>query len=282
MEKISPCHPCNDDIVGHYTSVEVLEKILKPDRLTLWATRYGYLNDPLEYEWGKTFLDGKVADLCDGEECDHKTHPYIVSFCGLLDDLNMWRVYGHNGKGVMLMFDRKALTGFCENENIENSKSGIWYHSGYVNYANESNVKEQVEKTLSEYRERESDINKADDMMEAIAFIKRDDYKPEKEFRVTTFTHDGFFFDSEKIVTDIEEAFTDADEIAEGVKFRVAGDMLVPYQEIDFPKECLKGVCLGYDVDIDRIMPALSLLLNQRRYDIKCYCSNIHINSFNK
>ena len=85
-------------MICHYTSFEALLGIVHPDALLFRATRFSHLDDPNEFKWALEKLKIK--------ECDYmEEYPYVISVCTAYDSLNLWKLYGHNGLGVMLCID---------------------------------------------------------------------------------------------------------------------------------------------------------------------------------
>ena len=87
----------------HYSNVAALNSMLQEKSLRLYNLHN--LNDPREF----TFAS-KVFDLDNRLIEDAKDNIFLISFCkrGILanstQEFNMWRLYGQNGKGVLLYF----------------------------------------------------------------------------------------------------------------------------------------------------------------------------------
>lgn len=122
--------------LAHYTSLQVLESILKNDEL--WLSHPLLMNDTDEMRWGiiegqKEFTKHQgLAEACRTKERyqtlqagfdenlvnylhSHSRNVYVACFCvhekedeedGLL---SMWRAYGANGEGVAIVFDTAKL-----------------------------------------------------------------------------------------------------------------------------------------------------------------------------
>lgn len=39
----------------------------------------------------------------------YSKYPYIISFCAIPDNMNMWRLYCNDGRGIMLKFDGNGI-----------------------------------------------------------------------------------------------------------------------------------------------------------------------------
>ena len=99
-------------MIYHYTTTASLDGIIRNDGIYLRATHYQHLNDKNEVAWCQESLRDLCEDLKNMPDEEFQLYyntPYIISFCGLHDDLNMWRLYGDNGKGIMFCFDYKMM-----------------------------------------------------------------------------------------------------------------------------------------------------------------------------
>lgn len=128
--------PFTRPLLAHYSSVPILESILKNEEI--WLSHPMLMNDHEELRWG--FIEGRrlfnshsgLATACRTSEAhsslvesfnsyfgqfaqDHSKDVYVGCFCrhepgdedGLL---SMWRAYGANGGGAALVFDTSKLT----------------------------------------------------------------------------------------------------------------------------------------------------------------------------
>jgi hypothetical protein len=129
-------YPNKRPLLAHYTSIEVLEKILSTDEI--WFSNPLYMNDFEEIRFGvgegfKAFSENQsIYDACvTKDRYDILRHAYahyhdqfvfnhaidVYAFClsehneedYLGGRLSMWRGYGGNGKGAAIIFDLKQL-----------------------------------------------------------------------------------------------------------------------------------------------------------------------------
>lgn len=105
-------------VVYHYTSMEVLQKIIKSHEL--WATNVNYLNDVSEYRFFIDAAADRFVDLSLGPphlpklskfdpDSDFVTLPFVTSLSGESDSLSQWRSYCPAGNGVNVGFRTTAL-----------------------------------------------------------------------------------------------------------------------------------------------------------------------------
>lgn len=142
--------PIPPPLLAHYTSIDVLEEIMKHDEI--WLSNPLFMNDLEKVRFGiregrRLFLEGDlIAKACgksdnraqrlkqafshyyDQFEQEHAFDIYV--FCLSEHDpknvdgvLSMWRAYGGQGNGAALVFSTNLLTG--ENPSGENPSSPL-------------------------------------------------------------------------------------------------------------------------------------------------------------
>ena len=235
-------------MIFHYTSIASLDGIIREDSICLRATHYQHLNDKIEVAWCQESLRelcGELKELCDEDFQLYHITPYIISFCNTNDDFNMWRLYGNDGKGIMLCFDYHLL----KTRSKEKAETSL----GKVIYANNKNRKEKYEQALQTY-DIETVNDHIEDMFAACSFVKTDLYQIENEERFV-------------IIKDKNTSLIDGEIISreskEGVKHRMRGSELVPFIEFKFPIEMLKAVVIGYGLDFEKTKTGIIQILKE-------------------
>ena len=252
------------NLIYHYTSIDGLKGILQNDNINLWATRYNFLNDPFEFVFAKSIIEPKLAVLSleEGKIFDSEMHmyPYIVSFCEVNDNLNMWKLYGNNGLGFILGFDKELLYEHAQQEANTLQK---------VSYSNNENLKDTIQCTRNIYfKSKES--NNIIDYYDICSLIKSDDYKHEHEIRYLIPNYDSFEFKKGEITRDGEDY--------RKTKFRHSHQGLIPYMELKLPKSVLKSITIGYKLDYGNQKVSLEGLLSSYNYEnIELYKSKFNI-----
>lgn len=237
----------------HYTSLEVVKCIFEdytPENpyLTFWATNCAYMNDPREISEGidlikdaieniscpilkdraKVILDCKnLKDLMliGSAISGNLGIAYAISFTRNCDNINMWRMYGNEGRGVVLGFDSNQI----KSENCDLSDCIYNCEKDYDSIVN--TLQEGMELFFSKLGQPPFDISQRDyDLvrsLEAIgviaARIKNGIYSYEKETRLIT--------------------------NCKTPKFRVINDILTPFTIIKLPLDSLKSIAIGPDCD---------------------------------
>lgn len=252
-------------MIYHYTTTTSLDGIIKNDGIYLRATHYQHLNDKYEIVWclkSLRELCEEIKNLSDEEFQLYHNTPYIISLCTSEDDFNMWRLYGDNGKGIMLCFDYKMIQ--------EISKLIPETVFGKVIYSSNEERKEKYKQAIDNY-----DIittnDHVEDLFAACAFVKKDSYKIENEERFAIILDKEINFQNSEFITK---------ETKKGIMYRMRGDELVPFIEKKFPTEILKKIVVGYELDFEQTRSGIIQIFQQygdMYKDVKIEKS-IHVN----
>lgn len=217
----------------HYTSIEAVLAIIKSldnkydeyNNITLRATHVSFLNDLTEgcllpkalASCGIPKRTMSIVLCCPG-------YPFILSFSELNDDLNMWRCYARDGKGVSLSFD---TTSFCQNSEIRLEK---------CIYITPEALKDKILSRcdVEELRQTENTLPLGRFLQDACNY-KDSSFHAEKEWRI------------------IKSGPID--------DFRTREETIIPYAEIKVPKEALVSIVLGPKCVFDKNAFSLNRLL---------------------
>ena len=226
----------------HYTRLENLQNIIRESEngleLVIWLTHFRQMDDPSE---GKV-LEDTIKEVVPEFNLRNIPDAYILSMCGNVDNLPMWREYADNAQGIAIALDRDKIENNtkdvcrkilkCEynkgktlnaiKERLENINSkyedGTWIEeeNRIANFDRFPELKGRPEnKSILRYL----DVRKF--FMELIAF-KDCHYYYENEYRLPV---DGYF--------------------AERQKFRVRGKRVINFREYHIGIEALVGVYIG-------------------------------------
>lgn len=280
--------------VYHYTSVDTLLNILKnyqasgqTDVLEMWASSIYTMNDPTEMQYAYDFVirmiamyedehsielkdrpsrymdDLKKTDLSDAPEDIIAQHiynpsktPFVFSCSKLEDHLPMWRMYGDNGRGVCLCFDRSELEKIPNwttmdvsyNKNI--SPTDETYQCMQTVIFNECERCYQTLKTITDYEARAKEKIVTWGSLCAVIgpFVKDEAYKHEQEMRMSL------------IVSQID--------YARDVMFRLSPTgQIVPYTKLRIPINALVEIVLGPAANRDIDFRNMDMLL--KNYDLR-------------
>jgi hypothetical protein len=237
----------------HYTSLEVIKCIFEdytPENLylTFGATNCAYMNDPREISEGIDLIKDAIENIscpilkdrakvildCENLKdmmligsaiSSNLGVAYAISFTRNCDNINMWRMYGNEGRGVVLGFDSNQI----KSENCDLSDCIYNCEKDYDSIVN--TLQEGMELFFSKLGQPLFDISQRDyDLvrsLEAIgviaARIKNGIYSYEKGTR---------------LITNCKTS-----------KFRVINDILTPFTIIKLPLDSLKSIAIGPDCD---------------------------------
>lgn len=236
----------NVEELYYYTDTSALiNGILRPNEVCLWASRWSYLNDTKEILNGIEEIKnwGAPDYLIDGlSKMNEPSH--IISFSLAKDSLPMWSMYGDGGTGVMIIFDTKELL---------KHYGGLIQPCLYSNSEYEIAVKEQllnpspIDSFWSSLSYSQQIYVLFIQSLYYVALRKDYHYDYEKEIRVLGIGNP--FLDSKK-----------------ENKYRFRKNKIVPYIEELIPKTALKGVCFGPLAEYELSKKALIEIFEKYNY----------------
>ena len=259
--------PNEVDIIHHYTNIEALfngiivkEPKKEGEEICLWASNCLYMNDRSEMIAGQEYVNKVLKEyFIEDEGCDKKAQGeegdmdyYITSFSMANDSLQMWGMYGKNGAGIALGFDRAVI----EKNNL------TLYRCSYLN----DKLKEKVNEFCKKLK-REKISQRAWDLVVIITLfaLLLNENKKQSEEMIDAFIPFLLFMIYAKA-----PAYKDEYEVRllihsdqnSKIKYRVQKDLIVPYIENYFPKEALKTVLVGPTNDMKRTVKSLKTYLD--------------------
>ncbi len=165
--------------VAKYTSFESLIAILQSGKIRM--NSIVSMNDKTETD----FLGDVIRNYKEDYEQEYDKYlfadkEFITSFTSKIDDLDMWRLYGDNARGVCMVFERDA------------KKGDDLYHIRYINPEQDelSKVTEMMDKM------KEKGIRfRLNCLQKCRHFLKHIDYSAEEESRLLLYSEqpDGWF-----------------------------------------------------------------------------------------
>lgn len=293
--------PIVDSCIFHYTNVTTLMGMLENAStenafMTFWASHISYMNDPEEKKYGmkkilevlptvedelKIPSEQRINNLEQKEldkfikilstEKNNVINTYAISFSESFDYLPMWKMYGQDGNGICLGFDKKILNKYLEDNNMEKIAS-VRYGTGddISDAQGEQDWKSFIKNEYEKYHVMSNawvEMGASPDKNKSIAlytyvtllaiippYIKNPAYEYEKEYRLC------------------------CRELRHTVHFRNQNGLLLPYLEIKLPLNALKIITTGPTTDSERQMISIAKLLKEK-YDnwdnITYYSSDI-------
>lgn len=290
--------PIVNSCIFHYTNIATLIGMLKNAStenafMTFWASHISYMNDPEEKKYGMKkiwevlptveeeldippkrrigSLERKELDkfikILSTEEYS-LANAYAISFSKFFDYLPMWKMYGQDGNGICLGFDKTILNKYLEENHMEKIapvRYGIGENISDIQQAQKEKedwknyIKEKYKEYYNNYSEKFENITNPD-KDKTIAFytyvtlfafipqyIKNPAYEYEKEYRLC------------------------CGELRHTVHFRNQNGLLLPYLEIKLPLNALKIITTGPTTDSERQMISIVKLLKTKYSN----CGNI-------
>jgi hypothetical protein len=264
----------SEEIVYHYTSIDALINILKPDenqKICFWASHVEFMNDPDEYTFIFSLLKpsilkyekdyGKTQELSKNlpENIGDRLlrlapgPPFLLSLSNLENDLFMWRTYGAEGSGVSIGLDKNILL------NEIDPKDGLNYNPNsffrYCSYDKENNIK-----TMSDYWQSIYDA--------LPGFIEHGRIEGKYFWRFLklilnhcfSFKHKSYSYEQECRVCKYEHR-------PEEINYRVKNGVVIPYSHIYFSKDVIRRIWIGPSVNAEMSKKAILLLLKTYGYD---------------
>ena len=268
--------------IYHYTTASALIGMLSEctmenhKNLKMWATHAEFLNDPSEYEYGKTasqkilqevetilnipeedrlsstmYEDSKKQYFVECErgitrftDSLYMAPPFVISFSKNRDLLPMWTLYGKNGSGIAIGFNRELLEKNNNNFAVKDCFYGIdvtdytalinlikyWYEMMLQKINGATHVYTrvcQIELIMS--------IN-----THVSAYIKHESYRYEQEVRYRPYRVD------------------------DSIKFRESNGLIVPYVEVNLPVDSIEEIVIGPTLDAERMKLSIELLLKTK------------------
>lgn len=218
------------DLLYHYTSLQNLNNIVKPNSL-IWRARYYKYFNKKDYEWIRNDAQPIVQEICNEHnwqfDPDFQVYrPYIISFCKSHNSKYMWKYFGDDGHGINLVINEDILR---KEATLLSKIPSLIVPCEYIKTRwTRSGLKKRI-LAIAESKSLQ-DCQDDDKMLFATVGLLKNHYWPQKEIRYVT----------------IEQKIAEID-------YKDGGAVVTPYEVpenkydkfIPFPKELLNGVILG-------------------------------------
>lgn len=246
----------------HYTDVSAVKSII--DTRKIRFTDYRYLNDAKEFydgvehirlqlekfepsslaesefvrtsrEWVREFFK---SDTVDGGSPNEM---YVCSFSRSADQLSQWRSYG----GYCIEFDRSRIDSVVKVDDCCYSLESKVFHSRSV-------VEECIKKTahgmefFSGERMSFEILEHYTSMIREVLMFKDEAFREENESRCVVVDDNGVL----------------------EVKYRVRGELLVPYVELDISLEDIKAIHIGPIKNQSLALKSMRSYLQRAKYEL--------------
>lgn len=249
----------NRKLVYHYTTLDALCSLLNDMEVKqeddekqgyhfkFRASNTQYLNDPTENKLYKSAIKDAIKDAIKNPNINDFIssyesqigNSYALSFSESGDDLNMWRLYADNAKGVVLSFDKEELNEYASCKE---------YQFGKCEYHAKNNLIKWI-KQNDNWEAIVHDVSNA--IPSPTRIINNIDFTEDPKFRINNLVRDLYknslfkkhiAYQSEKemrlVVSHLDE------------KYRARKGNIISYYEILIPLTFLKEIMLGPCVNI--------------------------------
>lgn len=275
----------NTKKIYHYTTIQAFfNGIVTKEDICLWATNAQYLNDPtelvgfkiiqflLDREYSKVILQKMFKSTADGY--------FVTSFSSHSDNLPMWSMYGANGTGISLGFDRKKIE-----SNIEDAIVKCYYvqeDSIIKTVFGVENV-DELDKFLIPQTQNPTKkeiltyfTKSIFDIFVLIYLAKNQYYKYENEIRLIT-NLKSINIEDYSTPESIKKLYSRLlknefnieilEEERKRIKYRIKNNHIVPYIEHHLPKETLSEIIIGPNNNMDLSEKSLRTYLDHLGYE---------------
>lgn len=183
--------------IGHYTSLTTMYKLINdnnPKDSYLRLTNGRQMNDPLE---GRVLLDYITREENNLEKEEWKpTFWYISSATSEMDSLPMWKQYGEDASGVMLVYDSNFIKKILEVPKVYIYKVAyIKINEDKFEIVSNKNISDDERKNLEENIKKLKEMKKSEMSIPELSnlsfLFKKSDYAYESEYRIVIDTEDG-------------------------------------------------------------------------------------------
>jgi len=206
-----------------------------------------------------------------------KTELFIFSLSKNWDDLNQWRMYADNGKGIAIGFYDKE----CKFANT------VYYNKKDNIPIRENTPKKEVEFIQMIYAQNKND-KIVKDMMNVLEFYmerivpllpwKNENKERDEIYRncINAVMHLIYSLKHSCYINEQEWRFMKRlDEGNKKIKFRSNNNSLIPYTKVKIPKNCIKHIGLAPCAFTDSNVETLNFLQKQRQYDYQIILSKL-------
>lgn len=248
-------------ILYHYTSIEALFGgiiVRQPQtdkEICLWMSNCQYMNDPEELNTGIRFASDILKmspDILEKHASEYqqiKDSLYITSFSAASDCLPMWAMYGKNGNGIALGFNKEIIEATLPN----------LYKCLYVTESNKARLQSEISALIEDADPK--DIENLPDSAGKIFIQMFANIVNSLAFYIVS------CFNSKNPAYIYEQEVRSVLLTEEPAKYRINNNLIIPYIEQYFPKSALKEIWIGPTNDMNRATYSLRKYLDHMGFN---------------
>ncbi len=246
----------------HYTKLDALEKIVNPEELLFWASRYTNYDNG-DCVWAENISKEVIKEILHVDEFPETLtlRPFIICFCKNGHSSYMWEHYADNHQGIQFVFDAKEIQIVADKyyDGKYHDNPDVLMDCIYVNNDKENikaiskEIKESID-CLYDKMSWQTIGDKDGDLLVCQCWLKQLEYRDEEEVRYLIPKHDIMHVHCDG--RQGKPVFKDKQDY---------GDVSVNdkhYCYVHFPHAALKGIRFGTNVKDDDREKAIANLEN--------------------
>lgn len=231
------------NVLYHYTRLENLQNIIRKGKdgieLVFWLTHFRQMDDPSE----GNVLEDTVKEVIPEFNLRNIPDVYILSMCGNVDNLPMWREYADNAQGIAIALDRDVIENNAKD--VRRAILKCEYNKGKILSA----IKERLRNTNNKYEDgswieeehRVANFSKYQELKgrpENKSILRYMDVKNYFD-ELIAFKDCHYYYENEYRLPIIYGYYN------EQLKFRVNNKRVINFREYHIDIRALKGVYVG-------------------------------------
>ena len=247
--------------VYHYCSLETFRLIV--ENKVLFMSDYHYMNDSSEEKYFLDVFEEEMKNLYDGLSDEEKANIesddymkkymtrlselyanvcFICCFSNIRDDLNQWRAYGDDGKGICIGFDKSFFEGLAKGR----------FFAENVTYKTKEELHSIISEKLISIKNEHSLIKDSGEFTREVkrkiglkrATVKNPAFLAENEFRIGLYDS---FDDIHMGATGLKQYMEDIHDLDDNIKispvdYRTNKNRLIPYRKLELGSELFKVI----------------------------------------
>ena len=243
----NPLNLEDTSLLYHYTDLNALLGIVRPNNIIMWATHYQYLNDINEVTMGVAAMKKYLESI----KLEMFNNLFIISFSKAADNLAMWRMYSGNYSGCIIGLKHNKVGGNIVRctYNEESASKCIIDAQNLLSKGAVSTFDEFGSMHINKDRSAGNDLKKyaLDRITIATAIgIKNNEFAYEDEIRIY---------------------LTIGDKYVDVIKYRSRKNVIIPYVECEIAKDALAEIWIPNSGVADLTKNSIQRMLIQYGYD---------------
>lgn len=258
---INDMHSMNDPMENYMLSINYCNELKNLYKQNPFDFSFNINNKKINFD---NYIDEINSNYEKFQNYKYSSFYFSLCFSKNIDDLNMWRMYGDNGKGVYIAIKKNSLKKYC---NEQNKDKEVFFRENVIYKKELSDLKEIFSQNLFN---KIKEIALKKDYNELIKFkdfdyvnwlktecfkYKLGDFASEKEIRLV-YKKDTTHFMCSKIDESTLEEMSD-------INIRYSNNRLIMYKNIPLYSLEIDSICIGPQNNCDKASLKLFLAKNE-------------------